>query len=117
MLRIGNRGRAERRGGANAPRAEERRAVDGERHSATRRGCGCPARLRVMEAGSRGQAPEGPPPFPTPEAKPVVPVFQSIMGPRPDEADAVVIDVLDGLMATSATTKSRDDGYRSQRGS
>ncbi|XBI03755.1 hypothetical protein VPH35_132129 [Triticum aestivum] len=77
MLRIGNRGRAERRGGANAPRAQERRAVDGERHRATRRGCRCPARLRMMEAGSRCKAPEGPPPFPTPEAKPVVPVFQS----------------------------------------
>ncbi|KAM3400800.1 hypothetical protein ACQJBY_005564 [Aegilops geniculata] len=87
MPRIGSRGRAKRQGDANAPRAVERRAVDGhfrERH---------PARLRVMEAGSRGRAPEGPPPFTTPDVKPV---FQSSAGPRPDEADAVVVHVLDG---------------------
>uniref|UniRef100_A0A8R7TZN6 Uncharacterized protein n=1 Tax=Triticum urartu TaxID=4572 RepID=A0A8R7TZN6_TRIUA len=38
-----------------------------------------------MEAGSRSRAPEGPPPFTMPEVK-----------PRPDEADAVVVHVLDG---------------------
>ena len=79
MPRIGSRGRAKWQGGANTPRAVERRAVDGhfrERH---------PARLRVMEAGSRSRAPEGPPPFTMPEVK-----------PRPDEADAVVVHVLDG---------------------
>ena len=42
--------------------------------------------------------------FPSREAKPVVLVSQSSVGPRSDESDDVVVHVLDGKMATGDTT-------------
>lgn len=41
------------------------------------------------------------------EAKPVVPMFYSSVGPRPDEANAVIVHV---LMATVITTKYGSHG-------
>ena len=55
---------------------------------------------RPLAALREGQAAS----FPSREAKPVVLVSQSSVGPRSDESDDVVVHVLDGKMATGDTT-------------